>query len=101
MSELTQYQKIITVMANGNMYNWYFPYDFMQNGLGHLFVGYEASARLSELAKENPKMIESMRDGKYFKRRINWLTYKEWIDEIPTDLQTIIKEAVRKRNGDI
>ena len=48
---------------------WFYPMDFMRPDSGQYFVGYEASARLSELAKKYPDNIESERDGKYIKRR--------------------------------
>ena len=51
---------------------WFYPHDFMKDDLGALFVGYEASARFSEMARMFPKAIESIRDGKYFKRRLCW-----------------------------
>lgn len=76
---MTQQQKIITLMIRKqHKQAWFFPYEFMVNGLGELFVGYEASARLSELARNYPDMIESQRDGKYTKRRIRWETMNEW-----------------------
>ena len=49
---------------------WWLPQDFQRNGLGELFVGYEASARLSELAKDF-NCIESEQFGKYKRRKIN------------------------------
>lgn len=67
---MTQYQKILKVMIRGGD-RWYFPQDFMQKNLGPCFVGYEASARLSELAKKYPDVFISERDGKYMKRRLD------------------------------
>lgn len=52
---------------------WWYPPDFMPPTLelSHPhFIGYEASARLSELAKDHPGLIESRRKGKYTERRI-------------------------------
>lgn len=66
---MTQRQKILTVMSR-NVGKWFLPHDFMKSSLGELFVGYEASARLSELARDYPDMVESERDGKYIKRRL-------------------------------
>lgn len=70
LSELSQQQKIMYVLVRDDSGRWFFPYDFMKSDMGDLFVGYEASARLSELGKEYPEIIESQRDGKYIKRRI-------------------------------
>lgn len=65
----TQHQKILELMA-GDPKRWWLASDFMQPGLGELFVGYEASARLSELAKLYPDKIESQQQGKYIARRL-------------------------------
>lgn len=65
--ELTQHEKIITIMAR-QPGHWFRPADFMQPELGELFVGYEASARLSELAKQFPRAINSRQSGKYIER---------------------------------
>lgn len=69
MSGLTQHQKILNHMASDPT-RWWLPQDFMRPELGELFVGYEASARLSELAKLHPDKIESQRQGKYMARRL-------------------------------
>lgn len=46
---------------------WFLPQDFMREPTW--FVGYEASARLSEIAKEFPKNVESKREGRQMARR--------------------------------
>lgn len=46
---------------------WFLPQDFMRQAAW--FVGYEASARLSEIAKEFPKNVESKREGRQMARR--------------------------------
>lgn len=64
---LTQHEKILKTMRT-DPDRWWLPVDFMQSHLGELFVGYEASARLSELAKMGE--VDSKRAGKYMARRI-------------------------------
>lgn len=66
---MTQKQKILDVLKM-NPGRWYLPQAFMRND--EHFVGYEASARLSELAKEFPDDIETKREGKQMARR--WKT---------------------------
>ena len=95
MSQLSQQQKVLTIMCQGTADQWYHPYDFMQPSLGTLFVGYEASARLSELAKGYPEMIESQRSGKYMKRRIRRDTVKQWLPRLPRDLQQVFNNIPR------
>ena len=63
----TQHYKILALMAT-DPDRWWLPTDFMKPELGEYFVGYEASARLSELAKQNK--VESKKIGKYMARRL-------------------------------
>lgn len=92
--ELTQQQKIVATMCKNSQKEWWLPQDFMQPG--EFFVGYEASARLSELQSENPEMFESVRSGKYMKRRIRFETGKEWYSEVSADLKLMIVKYYQK-----
>lgn len=96
MSKKTQEKKILTIMCQHPEVKWWFPYDFMKPELGDNFVGYEASARLSELATNYPDMVESERDGKYIKRRIRFETGKDWFWTLPKELRAVIKNEYRK-----
>jgi hypothetical protein len=89
MAELTQHQKIIHILARfKGMY--YKPSDFMRPELGKYYVGYEATARLSELAKKYPLMIETKQVGRFKARRLNMANRAEWWADCPADLKTII-----------
>lgn len=96
MSELTQHQKILTLMCRHRAQEWWLPIHFMDSNLGDLFVGYEASARLSELAKDNPQMIQSLPDGRFKKRRIRFETIHAWLPLIARDLADTIRAEVFK-----
>lgn len=85
----TQQEKILVTMVRGNK-DWYLPQDFMQAGLGELFVGYEASARLSEMAKDYPDLIISERQGKYMARKLNKERIGFWLSSLPKSWQTIL-----------
>ncbi len=89
VKSLTQHQSIVAMMCKNHNKEWWLPQDFMQPG--EFFVGYEASARLSELQRENPTMFESQRAGKYMKRKINFDTGKEWYPNISKELQLMVK----------
>lgn len=92
--ERTQYEKILMHMARHPQQVWWYAPDFMKNDLGELFVGYEASARLSELAREYPAIIGSRRhptEGKYMQRRIMWENLRATLSVLPQDLQDAIK----------
>lgn len=87
-SKLSQAQKIITLMAKRkDSQAWFIPPDFMDPNLDYLFVGYEASARFSELAKKHPEMMESRPSTKYVKRRIRWESMDQWFGSLPKDLR--------------
>ena len=96
---MTQHEKILNHMKSDPT-RWWLPQDFMKNELGDLFVGYEASARLSELAKLYPNMIESKRQGKYMARRLITQTSFNKIDEkveMP-EHEKLIDIPVKRRN---
>lgn len=88
---MTQEQKILKRMANlRGIQEWFIPTDFMKDNLEDLYVGYEASARLSELASDYPYLIESKRSGKYMARRVRWETISDSFHKLPQDLRRII-----------
>lgn len=94
----TQHEKILEVMST-DPGRWWLPHDFMQPDLAENFVGYEASARLSELAKMGK--LESKRDGKYIARRlITQVTNKPVrapvVDDLDDGAPTTKKEFVFK-----
>lgn len=91
MTAPTQHERIIEVMVNWSEKVWWYPPDFMRPGMEN-FVGYEASARLSELAKLYPDMIESRRTGKFMERRIRWENMKVWWETIPQSFRTIFRK---------
>lgn len=90
---MTQHEKIIRAMITRRAQDWFFPPDFMGRGDGALFVGYEGSARFSELAKLYPEMIENRRRGKYLERRIRYEAVGEWWDKVPVEFQIAFTEA--------
>jgi len=90
--KLTQQQKIVATMCLNKNKDWWLPSDFMKVGLGDLFVGYEASARLSELQTENFEMFESRRNGRFLERRLCFDTAELWWSGISRDLQAVIKK---------
>jgi hypothetical protein len=94
METLTQHQKIVTIMLRQrNIKDWFLPQDFMQSGLPfELFVGYEAGARVAELGKLYPEMIESVRDGKYMKRRIRYDNFTTFFNSLPEDLKAVVRK---------
>lgn len=64
--------KVILTVLQENKGKWFLPQDFMRNK--KTFVGYEASARMSELAKKYTENIQSRLNGRQLERR--WVNVK-------------------------
>lgn len=93
---MKQSEKIITLMCQNRDRKWWFPPHFMEQSLPkELFVGYEASARFSELARDYPTMFANNKLDKYLYRRIRWEAIDEWLPLLPANL----REIVEKYNG--
>lgn len=91
--KMTSHQKCVAIMAHNKKQEWFFAKDIINLGTGDWYVGYEASARMSELAKKFPDMIESMNEGKYTKRRIRWETMDLWFEDLPKEYRQIFHKA--------
>ena len=91
---MKQSEKVFALMCyNRTTRVWWYPPMFMKEELGNFFVGYEASARLSELASKYPDMIESKKQGKYVWRRIKWEDIDLWLPNLPQNLKDIEARA--------
>ena len=64
-----QQEMILRAMFNHPDKKFWLAKDFMQ---GEYFVGYEASARMSELLKLYPNALIGTKDGRYRVISINW-----------------------------
>lgn len=88
---LTQHQKIIAMMCKNHTKEWWLPTDFMKFEAGEFFVGYEASARLSELQNNYPYIFETRQAGRFKERRLRFDTGKDWYNDAPQWMQVVIK----------
>lgn len=88
---LTQHQKIVAYMCKHHTKEWWIASDFMKEGMGELFVGYEATARIAELIGDNPDMFETKRIERFRGFRIKFETGKEWYKTINPKLQLMVK----------
>lgn len=75
---MTQEQKILALMLH-TPDRWWKASDFMRHDIGEYFVGYEASARLSELAADYP-WIETKKDGRFKLRKLNQDLLRTWLE---------------------
>lgn len=94
---MKQHEKIIALMIRRyGQQTWFYPPDFQKPGLEELFVGYEASARFSELAKRYPEMLASKNEGKYIYRRFRFENLPAIIHTAPEFVSLIVNEFSSK-----
>lgn len=70
---MKQCDVILKAMLTRKDVVWWYAKDFQQDPY---FVGYEASARMSELAQMYPDILISERDGRFRTLRVNWKNKK-------------------------
>ena len=83
MAKLTQCEVILKAMLENPMKEDWKASDFQS---GKYFVGYEASARMSDLLREYPFLFKVTRDGRFRTMSINWKNNKRVIKQIKKDL---------------
>ena len=74
MSKRTQCETIIQAMLDQPEKEWWYASDFQK---APYFVGYEASARMSDIVREYPSLVDVGRDGRYRILRIRWENVEE------------------------
>lgn len=77
---------------------WFYAPDFMKYSLGDLFVGYEATARLSDLVREYPFAFATKKEGKYRYVRMKFESIDRIIRELPPDLSQFVRDLFYKDN---
>jgi len=86
--KITQHEKILIIMlrdfkANGE--TWFRASDFQREHYG-LFIGYEATARMSELVKQVPFIFETRQNGRFREVKLKIDGIKEKIERLPASL---------------
>lgn len=72
---------------------WFTASDFVMSDDGSVYVGYEASARLSELAADYPLLINSERQGRFIARSINVDGVRGFYNTLPDWMQDIFYQS--------
>ena len=80
---MSQYEIILKAMLNNKNKVWWTASDFQQ---GDHFVGYEATARMSELLNKHSNIIIPGKEGRFRTLSIDWNKEKE-IKEIKEFLE--------------
>jgi len=78
--------------AYRNSKEWWRAYDFMNEGLPRdLFVGYEATARMSELVGSYPQMLEWRKSGKYREIRFKFEEVDKFYHSLPDEFKEVLR----------
>lgn len=72
---------------------WFVASDFVMDEFGDVFVGYEASARLSELSNDYPQIIETAQHGRFKARRIKTNNIAPYLNDLPQWMQDILCDS--------
>lgn len=86
MGRISQQDTIIRAMLTDKNKKWWSAKDFQHPNTPH-FVGYEATARMSEVMNNYPQLVERGRDGRFRTLRIKWEAVSEWIDTLPKSIK--------------
>lgn len=88
MSKSTQIEKIIKQMAR-DPERWFYAPDFQRPGMPEQdFVGYEASARMSDIMHQYPGLVDVKKEGKY--RYLRLKAPAEWRN-VPNNIRDLIE----------
>lgn len=101
--ELTQYEKILVIMFKEHksgvgieITSWWRASNF-QHERFNLFVGYEASARMSELVKKYTFAFETRMNKRFREIRFKFEDAKEIYKKLPHDLgKHLVREGIIK-----
>lgn len=74
MNKRTQCETIIQAMLDHPEKEWWYASDFQK---APYFVGYEASARMSDIIREYPNLVDVDKDGRFRILRIRWENVEE------------------------
>ncbi len=62
---MSEHEKIVRVMVENRWKEWWFAKDFLQIRVEGLFIGYEVTARLSELVNKYPYAFATKKEGRF------------------------------------
>lgn len=97
---MKQTHKLLALMCKYNDRTWWSAVDLLQQSEGTaLFVGYEISPRMSDLARMFPDMIETGKRDKYRTIRMRFEDGRDWYPKLPDDYKKIVKEYYHGGNN--
>ena len=94
MKKLTNHQKVLRILI-GNHKEWYFTYDFVGEQFG-TFMSHRGPARVSELSKQYPCMIDTDKEGRTFKYRFRFNQTLNFLPMLPKNLKDFVIYELKK-----
>lgn len=95
--DLTQHEKILVIMLRNkgdNQPSWWRASYFQQEQNG-IFVGYEATARMSELIKKYPFAFETRMNKRFREIRFKFEEARQIYNQLPIELgRHLVREKV-------
>jgi len=90
---MSQQEKILRTMIRFDKQEWWRAPDFMAPGLDDLFVGYEASPRMTEVAQEYGAVIETRKNGRF--REIKLVATSDRAQRLPISQYNTLYKMIR------
>lgn len=92
--EYSAHEKLIGLLIEKrNQKVWFRASDLQFGENPRFYVGYEATARISELVRDIPAMFESRRDGRFLERRVRYEAISEWWNLLPSTMKVLFEDA--------
>lgn len=99
MARDTQVLKVLRNMARTPSKEWWYAPDFQRPNMpSDLYVGYEATARISDVIREYPSLLDVKRDGRF--RYVKLRPTAEFSDSVPSEIVSMIKRERREGQYD-
>lgn len=93
-SGYSQCQKVLAIMCINRDNQWWFAVDFQKPTLPRdLFVGYEASARMSDLFRMSPALFNKGKQGKYRVLKVRFEEVDKLYPNLPDELKVVLRDC--------
>ena len=100
--EYSAHEKLVGLfIEKRNQKIWFRASDLQGGSNPRFYVGYEATARISELVRDIPAMFENRRDGRFMERRVRYEAINEWWSLLPSTMKVLFEDAGITPNCDI
>lgn len=97
MKDLTQKEKVLKILIKyGTDGRWFNTYEFMQ--YQEIFIGHRGPARISDLARDYPGLIETDSNDKVYKYRFRFNSINSGLETVPPKVKKFILGLMHTEN---